>query len=822
MVKLNTIFPWLSIRNKLLIAFAGLSIFPLTLVGIYNILSTERLMRHVALQELTADVRTIREKTENFLDDISSDMRVLQNSSSMGSWMQRESSGSGVVPVNDLTRIGNEILSFAKTKEIYYQFKLIDESGDELLRVECDNPDDSAKTFSMVPPSELSEGRAPYYFLLVDKLGRNQIAFAPAELAHRGVERIPAISFALPLLYQGRRVGILVANVFEKSLLDVIDTKRHTDPERKVVLVTGDGHYLYHSGKKRDWNRLLAAREEDNLERDYTSTVATSILSGRVGTLTEGTKEIISYAPLFETVPIPGGSAKSLSFSVPIIVYVSVPESAVMGPARSYTVTLFGFLVVFLGFAIGLGFLATRQFTRPISQLQRGAEIIAEGRYEHRLDVETHDEIESLAGQFNRMAASLEAHDQELQAHRTHLEDMVSQRTKELSEEKTKLQLLLDNVPSAFVLLDRNFRIVTVSAAFTRVTGLPSAGAMGKPYAEVDEAAGALWASAFSDEATGSRILQIRHPDSGDRLLEYVAVPMKEGNENTALLLIITDITERKRLEQQMVRTEKLVAAAEMSSMIAHEFRNALTSVKMIVQLFGESEHFSRSEKKSLGVALDSIRHMERIVTELLSFARPKPLLFKPTNVNRVLRESIDFIRPHAQRKDISLASAFDADVGEIPLDESLLKEAIINVLLNGIQAVEADGRAAKRGKVTATSKFVSLSAAITGGVDQGRTNRPGEQGIVLPRRAHCVRIAISDNGCGITDDHLDKIFDPFYTTKTNGTGLGLPMVQRTIAAHGGILQVKTKVHKGTTFSIYLPLTNGKKNQRNGDNSRRG
>lgn len=822
MVKLNRIFPWLSIRNKLLIAFAGLSILPLTLVGIYNILSTERLMRRVAFQELTGEVHTIREKTENLLDDISSDLRVIQNSSSMETWMQRRSSSVGAAQSTGLTQIGNEILSFAKTKEIYYQFRLIDESGDELLRVECDNPSDSTRTFRIVAPPELGEGRARYYFLLIDKLGRNQIAFAPAEVAHRGVERIPVISFALPLLEHGRRLGILVANVFEKNLLDVIETKRHADPERKVVLVTGDGHYLYHSEKKRDWNRLLASREEDNLERDYASTVAASILSGREGTLTEGTKEIISYAPLFETTPITGSAAKSLSFSVPITVFVSVSESAVMGPARSYTMTLFGFLVVFLCCAIGLGLLATRQFTTPISQLQRGAEIIAEGHYEHRLNVETHDEIERLAAQFNRMAASLQAHDQELRAHRMHLEDMVLLRTKELLEEKTKLQLLLDNVPSAFVLLDRNFRILTVSAAFTRVTGLPSDGAIGKQYSEVDEAGGSMWASAFSNGAIESRTRQVRHPVSRDRLLEYIAVPMKEENVIAALLLIITDITERKRLEQRMVQTEKLVAAAEMSSMIAHEFRNALTSVKMIIQLFGESGHFSRPERKSLGVVLDSIRHMERIVTELLSFARPKPLQFKPTNVNRVLRDSIDFIRPHLKRKNISLASSLDANVGEHLLDESLLKEAIINVLLNGIQAIEANGRVAKRGRVAATSKCVRLPAPLTGGVYRGSADKASDPGITLPRHAECVQIEISDNGCGIADDHLEKIFDPFYTTKTNGTGLGLPMVQRTVAAHGGVLQVESTVHKGTTFSIYLPITNGKKKQRHGNNSRRG
>ncbi len=822
MVKFNSIFPWLSIRNKLLIAFAGLSILPLTLVGIYNIFSTVRLMRQAALQELTGEVHTIREKTENFLHDISSDLRVLQNSSPMETWIQRRSTSVGVGSSTDLTRTGNELLSFAKTKEIYYRFRLIDESGDELLRVECDNPSDSTTTFRIVTPSELGEGRAQYYFLLVDKLRKNQIAFAPAEVAHRGMERIPVITFALPLLEHGRHLGILVADVFEKNLLDIIETRRHADPERTVVLVTGDGHYLYHSEKKRDWNRLLASREEDNLAREYASTVDASILSGKEGTITEGTKEIISYAPLFETTPIPGSPARSLLFAVPIIVFVSVPESAVMGPARSYTMTLFGFLVVFLACAIGLGLLATRQFTRPISQLQRGAEIVAEGHYEHRLVVKTHDEMEQLAVQFNRMAASLHAHDQELRAHRMHLEDMVQQRTRELLEEKTKLQHLLDNVPSAFVLLDRNFRILTVSTAFTRVTGLPSDGTIGKQYSEVDGAGGSMWASAFSNGAIESRTSQVRHPISGDRLLEYVAVPMKEENVIAALLLIITDITERKRLEQQMVQTEKLVAAAEMSSMIAHEFRNALTSVKMIIQLFGESEHFSRSERKSLGVVLDSIRHMERIVTELLSFARPKPLQFKPTNVNRVLRDSIDFVRPHILRKDISLTSNLDADIGELPLDESLLKEAIINVLLNGIQAIEANVRVAKRGRVTATSKCVRLPAPLTGGVYHGSADKASDPGIILASHADCVQIEISDNGCGIADGHLEKIFDPFYTTKTNGTGLGLPMVQRTVAAHGGVLRVESKVHKGTTFSIYLPITNAKTKQRRGNNSRRG
>jgi PAS domain S-box-containing protein len=823
LIRLNDIFPWLSIRNKLLIAFAGLSVLPLALVGIYSILTITQMMRQVSLEELTGSVRTIREKTENFLEDISSDLRVLQNSSSVEGWMQGRISQAPASQQRDLAQMGREFLAFARTKGIYYQFRLIDESGDEVFRVECDNPTDSARTFGIASPSELVEGHSRYYFLLIDRLGENQIAFAPAEVVHRGAERIPVMSFALPIFERRHRVGILVANVFEKNLLDVIETRRSTEPGRKIVLVTGDGHYVYHSEKKRDWNRLLASREEDNLQRDYPSAVASAILSGSEGTLAESTNEIISYAPLFKSNPSMSSAGNSLSFSVLVTVFVSVPESVVMGPVRSYAMTLLGFLALFLGSAIGLGLLATRQFTKPISQLQRGAEIVAEGHYEHRLEVKTHDEIEQLAHQFNRMATSLQAHDQELRAHRTHLEDMVLQRTRELLEEKTKLQLLLDNVPSAFVLLDPQYRILTVSAAFTRVTGLPLGEAVGKPYDEVDEfGVDGLWTTAATEGLNETHTRQIHHPDLGDRTLEYVAVPMKEGDHMTALLLIITDVTERKRLEQQWVQTEKLVAAGEMSSMIAHEFRNALTSVKMIVQLFAESKRFRKSEKKSLGVALDSIRHMESVVSELLSFARPKPLQFKPTDANRVLRDSLDFIKPHALRKNISLVSKLDPDIGELNLDESLFKEAVINVLLNGIQAIEACGDREKRGKVRATSRCVRLDVPLTASVYPGSPDQTSVPEIVLPRNGECIRIDISDNGCGISEVQLKKIFDPFYTTKANGTGLGLPMVQRTVVAHAGVVKVESTPKKGTTFSIYLPIPYDQKKQGHTIHSYRG
>ena len=815
MLNPNKIFPWLSIRSKLLIAFAGLSILPLTFVGIYGILSNVRTMQEIALENLSHDVQTIKGKTANFLESIESDLRVLRNSAVLERFISKREGFPRSAYETDLQQISSELSAFAKTKGIYYQLRMVDESGDELLRVESMNAADSANAYRIVPPQELRYTRESFYFLLIDGLVRDQIAFAPAELVNQTNERLPVISFAMPLIGMKQRHGILIANVFAKNLLQIMEGKRHLEIGGKVVLVAGDGHYLYHSEKKRDWNKLLASREEDNLQRDYPLNVAAMILSGNEGTLTEGIGEIISYAPLFSKKSVAGGTDASSGLIVPVVVFESVSRDTIMGPVRSFAWAFAVFLLLFLGGAIGLGLLATQQFTKPIAELWRGAGIIAKGNYRQRLRVETHDEIEKLADQFNSMAASLEAHEKEIQQHRTKLEEMVAQRTHELVEEKTKLQVILDNVPSAFVLLDQDFRIQSASATFAAVTGFRFEDVRGLDCRTVFCKGGfcqeCVCREAFLKGAIESHIDRTDDGKGGERFIEHIAIPVNEDGQVTSILEIITDVTKRKQFEEQLLRTERLMAVGEMSSIIAHEFRNSLTSVKMIMQLQKESEHLSRSDKKSLAVALNSIGHMEGIVTELLNFARPKPMEFRVERLNTIVNESLVLAQPHINKHGIVTTKKLDAALPALLIDASHLKEAFVNVLLNAAQAFEGDGQRTRKGEIRILTKKVRLSKtlhdfSIAKSVESEAS--PIGKEIELRKGTECALIEISDTGCGIERSHLGRIFDPFFTTKTNGTGLGLPMVRRTVNAHGGIVLVKSMKGRGTTFSIYLPLAN--------------
>ncbi|MBI2619532.1 MAG: PAS domain-containing protein [Ignavibacteriales bacterium] len=805
----------MSIRAKLIIAFAGLSVIPVGLLGLHGVFSNAKMMKQIAFENLTHDVRTIREKTANFLTGVESDLRLLQSASFVQRFLTAAEGPAKQPKERTTEQLASELLAFARTKQIYYQIRIIDDAGDELLRIECLNLSDSLLSFSSTPASELRQGFESYYILLAEGLTKGEIAFTPAEVVHGSAERVPVIGFVMPLFGSKGRVGLLIANVFAKNLFRVIETQRHLNLQGKIVLATSDGHYLYHSEKKKDWNKLLASREDENLQHDYSPSIVAQLLSRQEGMIDEGIDEIISYGPLFS----PRGTLfthQPHAFSNPFFVFESLPKEIVLGPVWTFSWTFAGFLMVFLITSVGLGLLATRQFTKPIAMLQQGAEVITKGNYGHRLHVETHDEIEELAQQFNVMAGSLEVHEREILRHRTTLQEMVQNRTRELTEEKAKLQALLDNVPSAVVLLDQQFRIQAASAAFSNVTGFRFEDARGQDCQSVFCKDG-FCRECVSRQAMLSGNTEIHVDQTFDRVraeryIEHVAIPLKENGHVSSILEIITDITKRKQLEQRLLQTERLTAAGEMSALIAHEFRNSLTSVKMILQLQRESKNFFSHEKKSLDVALNSIHHMEGVVTELLNFARPSPMEFRPEQLLDVINDSISFIESHL-KKNIQIEKSLRDDLPSIELDAPHFKEAMINILLNAAQAIENKPRMKRKEIVSVRTHTTTLGKELRdftlrdniGDAPDKDGVRSGRE-ITLKKGTRCILVEVSDSGPGIPRNLLNRIFDPFFTTKSNGTGLGLPMVKQTVNAHGGIVTVESRRGAHATFRIYLPL----------------
>lgn len=288
---------------------------------------------------------------------------------------------------------------------------------------------------------------------------------------------------------------------------------------------------------------------------------------------------------------------------------------------------------------------------------------------------------------------------------------------------------------------------------------------------------------------------------------------------------------ERNRLEAQIIQSEKLLTVGEMAALVAHEIRNALTSVKMILQLELESRTVGESDREALAVAIRSVYRMETIVNDLLRFATPSLARFMSGDVNLVVEEAITLVRHQFEQKKIDLFLALGCDLPSVLLDADQVKEALVNLFLNAAQAIVSGGRITvsthhRRGRGPARIASACPTEAVVDECQGFRSGAPGSAGsegiqawrngsLVLDK-AGCsatgmedeggwVEIVVEDTGVGMSEEVLKRCFDPFYTTRADGTGLGLSITRRTIERHGGTISAKSSEGQGSRFAVLLP-----------------
>ncbi|MEK6570848.1 MAG: ATP-binding protein, partial [Bacteroidota bacterium] len=266
----------------------------------------------------------------------------------------------------------------------------------------------------------------------------------------------------------------------------------------------------------------------------------------------------------------------------------------------------------------------------------------------------------------------------------------------------------------------------------------------------------------------------------------------------------------------QLVRAEKATAVSGMAAVIAHEVRNSLTSVKLILQYFSESQKLrARKDKESIKVAMNSMHRMESMVNDLLNFAKPREMQLGVHDVNRIVKESIIFSRHQFERKRTKLSEEVSPNLPKLTTDAVMLKEVIVNLLLNAADAVTEE-----TGLVTIRTAALKLPEALREPfadfrpvplvTDSSTPSGAISNSIEIKKGEEVVTIEITDSGCGIAQQNLNRIFEPFFTTKFEGTGLGLTMTKRVVNEFGGVILVTSEVGKGSTFTIVLPVE-GKK-----------
>lgn len=382
--------------------------------------------------------------------------------------------------------------------------------------------------------------------------------------------------------------------------------------------------------------------------------------------------------------------------------------------------------------------------------------------------------------------------------------DLVQNYLARLLAQKNFLLTIFDHLDEGIIVTNRNLAIFYVNRKARSMFGWPRdrsfAGedleahlADGHPLHDtIHSLRGHPWAIEGYEFASGPR---------EERTLSLSTLPMRtqtagEGTEEEGedlLIILLHDVTERYRRQSEQARARRLTSMATLTSGIAHEIKNPLNSLNIHAQLLAAEVRLARDESRAIEtdkgeravqVIMEETKRLAHIVEQFIQAARPSILRFETRDLRPLLESLERIFRPECEQAGIELTLALDPELPPLFIDEHQLLQALRNLIRNAIEAL---------------------------GEKQEEARQAGEDfGPHLEIRAELegdsVSLSVSDNGSGIAEESLEHIFEPYFTTKFGGSGLGLMVVYRIVNEHRGALHVDTRPGEGTRFIISLPL----------------
>ena len=352
-----------------------------------------------------------------------------------------------------------------------------------------------------------------------------------------------------------------------------------------------------------------------------------------------------------------------------------------------------------------------------------------------------------------------------------------------LAQEKGFLETVFNAIQEGIIVTDASGRITYLNHAASELFGLQEEDSLGKPLRE--RVSGLDWDALTQSGAAITRDIEIFYPTN--RVINFYVVPLlieHDPNDrkidlvarHVGYAMILRDITESRRSAEQTLETERLNALTLLAAGVAHEIGNPLNSLNIHLQLLQRKldkvdPEIRREFADSVEIARAEIDRLDSIVTQFLRAIRPTHPQFSPTNVNDIVGEALQFFAPELNDRDIGVEQELRSDLPLLELDRDQMKQAFYNVIKNSIEAVKQRGQLRIR-------------------TDKDDTH---------------VLVSFTDTGGGISAENLSRVFQPYFTTKTSGTGLGLLIVRRIVREHGGELSIQSEEGQGLTLTIRLP-----------------
>ncbi len=345
-----------------------------------------------------------------------------------------------------------------------------------------------------------------------------------------------------------------------------------------------------------------------------------------------------------------------------------------------------------------------------------------------------------------------------------------------LGDARTMSENIMESMADGVIAVDTAGKITAFNKAAEQLTGFSAHEVVGKYYEEIFTQDAGFTSRLLETLHTGAPYIgsKIEYPIRHGKLWISVSTSLLRDIDGNVLgaVVVFEDLTERKRLEEQVSRADRLATLGELMAGVAHEIRNPLTSIKGFLQYFQNAG--SEEERATyLPMLMREVDRMNRIIETLLYFSRPYQEKAAPTDLGKVLQDTMILLRSEAKSHGILFDTFIDEQLPLVTIDGEQFKQVFLNLMINSLQAMDHEGT------IRITARYLKASDEV--------------------------EILFADTGPGIPAAIREKVFDPFFTTKQTGTGLGLAVVHRIVAARGGHIRIDDNPAGGAVIRVIIP-----------------
>jgi two-component system sensor histidine kinase HydH len=332
-------------------------------------------------------------------------------------------------------------------------------------------------------------------------------------------------------------------------------------------------------------------------------------------------------------------------------------------------------------------------------------------------------------------------------------------------------EALVKNMPIGLIALDDQGKIVTCNEKAQAVLEVACSDTLSKQDMTIlPKPLKKILADLPASGGYLERDIQLISSEGKEHIWEAVAAGLMDEGTPAGKILLLHDVTAIRQMENEVTRSRHLNSIGSLAAGVAHEIRNPLSSIKGFAVYFKERLSGNKEDEQTADVMIAETERLNRVISQLIEFARPLELKKEKVEFVELVQHTIKLIAADAQKNKISVEIAAAADLPEVEVDPDKIKQVLLNVFLNSLAALKEGGK---------------LTIELSPGTDN-------------------LTVIISDNGAGIEKMDLPKIYDPYFTSKPAGTGLGLAVVQKIMEAHGGRIDVESTAGRGTKVFLYF------------------